>query len=94
MKLPKPFLVIEKSRTEVGEDLLPSQVIENLNESAVQASSQLNQTQKDQSLFDNTIAMENKTAQSTEYVVRAVCTKKLIFRARPKPIIANVANCN
>ena len=29
-------------------------------------------------------------ASTTEYVVRSIIRKKLIFKTRPKPIIANV----
>lgn len=92
VKLPKPFLVIEKSRTESGEDLLSSQIVDNLDESNIQKfHNETIHSQKEQSILDNTIAIENKTHQYTEYVVRAVCTKKLVFRARPKPIIANAS---
>jgi hypothetical protein len=28
--------------------------------------------------------------QETEYIVRAIVTKKLVFKIRPKPIIANL----
>ncbi|XP_043261928.1 chromosome transmission fidelity protein 8 homolog [Colletes gigas] len=29
-----------------------------------------------------------------EYIVKALVTKKLVFRSRPKPIIKNVPKCN
>lgn len=83
-KLDKPFAVLEKSRTNEGHQLL-DQTMSNLNNTSV-----MNNT-VEHSLLDNTVALENKTLQKTEYTVQAVITKKLIFKSRPKPIIANVA---
>lgn len=59
------------------------------------ASSDLNETTNlDQSInrtvLDSTIAIEHKSQTTTEYRVRAIVRKKLIFKTRPKPIIANV----
>lgn len=50
----------------------------------------LNDTHNNTTVLDTTVAIENKTKVRTEYVVRAIVKKKLIFKARPKPIIANV----
>ncbi|KAG7200345.1 hypothetical protein KM043_017802 [Ampulex compressa] len=36
----------------------------------------------------------SKDCSDTEYVVKAIVKKKLIFKARPKPIITNVPKCN
>lgn len=47
-------------------------------------------THNNTTVLDTTVAIENKTKVRTEYTVRAVVRKKLIFKARPKPIIANV----
>lgn len=41
-------------------------------------------------VLDTTVGIENKTKVRTEYTVRAIVKKKLIFKTRPKPIIANV----
>lgn len=41
-------------------------------------------------ILDTTVGIENKTKVRTEYTVRAIVKKKLIFKTRPKPIIANV----
>lgn len=41
-------------------------------------------------VLDTTVAIENKTKVRTEYTVRAIVKKKLIFKTRPKPIIANL----
>lgn len=83
-KLDKPFAVLEKSKTNEGEHLL------NATSANLDASCLLSQT-VDRTLLDSTVALENKTRQRTEYTVRAICTKKLTFKSRPKPIIANVA---
>ncbi|KAH8345937.1 hypothetical protein KR067_009634, partial [Drosophila pandora] len=84
-KLEKPFAVLEKSKTNEGERLLDTSI-------ATQDMTQLNATSgAERTVLDHTIAQEHKTRQRTEYTVRAVCTKKLIFKSRPKPIIANVA---
>lgn len=42
-------------------------------------------------VLDSTIAIEHKTKHNTEYLIQAIITKRLIFKSRPKPIIANVA---
>ncbi|XP_058986603.1 chromosome transmission fidelity protein 8 homolog isoform X2 [Musca domestica] len=82
-KLEKPFAVLEKSKTNEGQHII-DQTINYLNTSV------LNST-VDRTLLDNTVALENKTKQRTEYTVQAIVTKKLTFKSRPKPIIANVA---
>lgn len=84
-KLDKPFAVLEKSKTNEGEQLL------NLTNATLDASALNATTGGERTLLDNTVALEHKSRQRTEYTVRAICTKKLIFKSRPKPIIANVA---
>lgn len=42
-------------------------------------------------ILDSTISIENKTVQKTEYYVKAIVKRKIVFKSRPKPIIANVA---
>ncbi|XP_030372927.1 chromosome transmission fidelity protein 8 homolog [Scaptodrosophila lebanonensis] len=83
-KLDKPFAVLEKSKTNEGQQLLA-------NVDATLDATTLNTTGAERTLLDNTVALEHKSRQRTEYTVRAICTKKLIFKSRPKPIIANVA---
>ncbi|KAL7733975.1 hypothetical protein ACLKA6_011672 [Drosophila palustris] len=84
-KLDKPFAVLEKSKTNEEQQLL------NVTNATLDASA-LNATAgAERTLLDDTVALEHKSRQRTEYTVRAVCTKKLIFKSRPKPIIANVA---
>lgn len=79
----KPFAVLEKSKSNEGQHLL--------DQTGVNMNASLMNTTVDRTLMDNTIALENKTKQRTEYTVRAIITKKLTFKSRPKPIIANVA---
>ncbi|XP_076685457.1 chromosome transmission fidelity protein 8 homolog [Andrena cerasifolii] len=38
-------------------------------------------------------AADNSDAK-TEYIVKAIVKRKLVFRSRPKPIITNVPKCN
>ncbi|VVC37774.1 Chromosome transmission fidelity protein 8 [Cinara cedri] len=42
--------------------------------------------------FDKPLAVMKKTeeAEASSYIVQAIITKKLLFKNRPKPIIANV----
>ncbi|XP_011212968.2 chromosome transmission fidelity protein 8 homolog [Bactrocera dorsalis] len=81
-KLEKPFAVLEKLKSKDGKS--------SLNDTNMDSNATLNRT-IDCTILDSTVALENKSRQNTEYVVRALCTKKLIFKSRPKPIIANVA---
>ncbi|XP_011293005.2 chromosome transmission fidelity protein 8 homolog isoform X2 [Musca domestica] len=82
-KLEKPFAVLEKSKTNEGQHII-DQTINYLNTSVMNST-------VDRTLLDNTVALENKTKHRTEYTVQAIVTKKLTFKSRPKPIIANVA---
>lgn len=76
----KPFAVLEKvpKTNEADADAM------DLNQSQ-------NTTIADRTVLDSTIAIEHKSQTATEYQVRAIVHKRLIFKARPKPIIANVA---
>lgn len=40
--------------------------------------------------FEKPLAVMKKREEAEEYVVEAIVTKKLLFKSRPKPIIANV----
>lgn len=101
----KPFAVLEKSRTNDGTPLDP--LSQPCSQSSELSSSQNSTTDHPQSssadpdatlnltvdrtLLDTTIAIEHKSKQRTQYKVRAIVHKKIIFKGRPKPIIANVA---
>lgn len=73
----KPFAVLRK--------LLSNKSNETINEE-IDLDTTMNRTR-----LDTTVAIENKTQFTTEYTVCAIVKKKLIFKTRPKPIIANVA---
>lgn len=80
-KMEKPFAVLEK-------------VVRDMD--AAEAEMDSNQTANldvttNRTVLDSTIAIEHKSQTTTEYKVRAVVHKKLVFKTRPKPIIANVA---
>lgn len=78
----KPFAVLEKTVRVADET---DEMAEDLNQTA-NLDSTINRT-----VLDSTIAIEHKSQNTTEYRVRAIVRKKLIFKTRPKPIIANVA---
>lgn len=98
-KLEKPFAVLHKIRLpddDTANDTLNDRRDVNLNESefgnAANNSNQLNQTAApNRTILDSTLAIEHKTKHQTEYQVQAIITKRLVFKSRPKPIIANVA---
>lgn len=48
----------------------------------------MDMTQLDISMLDSTINIENRTKPTVEYHVKALIKKKLVFKTRPKPIIA------
>lgn len=81
-KMEKPFAVLEK----VVRDADPTDTEEmDLNQTAHL------DTTANRTVLDSTIAIEHKSQTTTEYRVRAIVRKKLVFKTRPKPIIANVA---
>ncbi|XP_055849192.1 chromosome transmission fidelity protein 8 homolog [Episyrphus balteatus] len=82
-KIEKPYAVLEKTKTNEGVSLSDTTTTDAGEVSTLNAT-------VDQTLLDTTAAIENKSAQRTEYKVRALVTKKLLFKSRPKPIIANV----
>ncbi|XP_011183790.1 chromosome transmission fidelity protein 8 homolog [Zeugodacus cucurbitae] len=83
-KLEKPFAVLEKLKNKDGKSSL------NDTNMTSDPNATLNKI-ADCTILDNTVVLENKSRQYTEYIVRALCTKKLTFKSRPKPIIANVS---
>jgi chromosome transmission fidelity protein 8 len=74
----KPYAVLEKVKK--GQPL--SQASQN---------ETISQTLSQSQFLDTTVAIENKSKQKTEYIVKAVVKKKVVFKSRPKPIIANIA---
>lgn len=80
-KIEKPFAVLQKI------SLPPNEVDESNVDLNVTANTSV--INHDRTVLDSTMAIEHKTPINTEYHVRAVIKKKLIFKARPKPIIAS-----
>lgn len=87
-KIDKPFAVLEKREkmTESEVNRLSQSLISN-SQPMDESISHVGET----TILDSTLAIENKTEHMTEYIVKALIKKKLVFKARPKPIIANVA---
>lgn len=81
-KVEKPFAVLEKVIRDADDAELEEM---DLNQTANL------DTTANRTVLDSTIAIEHKSQTTTEYRVRAIVRKKLVFKTRPKPIIANVA---
>ncbi|GAB0091965.1 Chromosome transmission fidelity protein 8 [Sergentomyia squamirostris] len=79
----KPFAVLQKVIKQVEKG-------SSADEEEMDVDVSVNQSISDSQILDSTVAIENKSQQKTEYLVKAIVKKKLIFRARPKPIIANI----
>ncbi|XP_037033141.1 chromosome transmission fidelity protein 8 homolog [Bradysia coprophila] len=80
--LDKPFAVLQKRHhNAVADDEV------NMNETNLDVSN----ISMGRTILDSTISIEHKTVQKTEYYVQAIVRRKIIFKSRPKPIIANVA---
>lgn len=88
----KPFAVLQKNRPttssqpQANQDADSTMVVDDDVVNLDASTASVNRT-----ILDSTVAIEHKTKQQTEYHVRAIIRKKVIFKARPKPIIANVA---
>lgn len=78
----KPYAVLEKC-VRVNDDF-------DANQDDPNRTADLNAT-ANRTVLDSTIAIEHKSQTTTEYQVQAIVRKKLVFKTRPKPIIANVA---
>lgn len=68
----------------------PLAVIEKVSKPENLDDSTFNSSQVDKSLLDSTINIQNRTRVRVQYDVRALIKRKLVFKQRPKPIIANV----
>lgn len=105
-KLEKPFAVLHKVRLPAGRDQRTTSVDDaddndvtltnatsQADDSAVLSGSQsfLDGSTMQHSRLDSTVAIEHKTKHNAEFHVKAIVTKRLVFKSRPKPIIANVA---
>ena len=93
-KIDKPFAVLQRVRLANALDRAAqlydlsnhSESIKSSNDSNLNLDVSNNRT-----VLDTTVAIEHKTKQNTEYLIKAIVSKKLVFISRPKPIIANVA---
>lgn len=91
-KFDKPLAVLHKNvytetrseKNEEQDESIDDTIL--LDESHQQSTRVHNNT----TVLDTTVAIENKTKVRTEYTVRAIVRKKLVFKTRPKPIIANL----
>lgn len=69
----------------------PFAVIEKVTTTDHNQTVDLDESNMERSQLGTTMVIENKTDFKTEYCVRAIVKKKLIFKTRPKPIVANIA---
>lgn len=99
-KMEKPFAVLEKIVQQVNEnDDIDESLICDQNTTLHNVTGTLNQSQhnitaNEHTVLDSTIAIQHKTKVETEYAVRAIVRRKIIFKSRPKPIIANMSKKN
>lgn len=95
-KIDKPLLVIEKSDIRKKPSITHDANEDNEEDETMLDISQVSHldstiASSNRTVLDSTVAVEHKTIPKTEYQVRAVVKHKILFKARPKPIIANVA---
>ncbi|XP_049299848.1 chromosome transmission fidelity protein 8 homolog [Anopheles funestus] len=96
-KIDKPLLVVEKcdlQRRDAGEDetmLDISQLTVTQSQEQHDLDSTAHSITSNRTVLDTTVAIEHKVVPKVEYRVRAVVRNKVLFKARPKPIIANVS---
>lgn len=76
----KPFAVLQK--------IMRSNQLDESNMD-LNTTADMSAVQHNQTILDSTIAVEHKSLTNIEYCVRAIVKKKLLFKARPKPIISN-----
>lgn len=80
--LEKPFAVLQKRENTVTPDE---------DDDIDDANLDMSNISMGRTILDSTISIEHKTVQRTEYYVQAIVKRKIIFKSRPKPIVANVA---
>uniref|UniRef100_A0A182PGC4 Chromosome transmission fidelity protein 8 n=1 Tax=Anopheles epiroticus TaxID=199890 RepID=A0A182PGC4_9DIPT len=98
-KIDKPLLVMEKCDLNRAEDDADEQETTMLDISQVpmtqgsehELDSTAHSVTSNRTVLDSTVAIEHKVVPKVEYRVRAVVRSKVLFKARPKPIIANVS---
>ncbi|XP_050079750.1 chromosome transmission fidelity protein 8 homolog [Anopheles maculipalpis] len=100
-KIDKPLLVVEKcdlkrrDATDEDETMLDISQLPVTQSQEQQQQQDLDSTAhsiaSNRTVLDTTVAIEHKVLPKVEYRVRAVVRNKVLFKARPKPIIANVS---
>ncbi|XP_058170632.1 chromosome transmission fidelity protein 8 homolog [Anopheles ziemanni] len=95
-KIDKPLLVVEKQdiRGSDGDDEtmldISQMVTTTQGDDEHELDSTAHSVTSNRTVLDSTVAIEHKVVPKVEYRVRAVVRNKVLFKARPKPIIANV----
>lgn len=98
-KLEKPFAVLRKQQPANSGSISSqapatpssqSRLHEDSDATLLGASQPLDSSMS-RTVLDSTVAIEHKTRLNVEFLVEAIITKRLVFKSRPKPIIANVA---
>ncbi|EDO63321.1 AGAP012170-PA, partial [Anopheles gambiae str. PEST] len=97
-KIDKPLLVVEKcdlnrrdDDDEGDEMMLDVSQLPMTQGSEHELDSTAQSVTSNRTVLDSTVAIEHKVVPKVEYRVRAVVRSKVLFKARPKPIIANVS---
>ncbi|XP_026480470.1 chromosome transmission fidelity protein 8 homolog [Ctenocephalides felis] len=87
----EPFALLEK-KTVHSEADTPAEISRTIDDSVLEASNTSINTSlsSNRTVLDSTLAIEEKSKSNVCYVVKALIKKKLVFKTRPKPIIANV----
>ena len=91
VKLEKPLVIMEKCQKQIVKEEEIKESLDRVNACGDEASNIQNQA-TDMEIDDmtNTSAADGVEKHGTVYNVRAIIRKKLLFKSRPKPIIANV----
>ncbi|KFB53892.1 hypothetical protein ZHAS_00022338 [Anopheles sinensis] len=95
-KIDKPLLVVEKRDIGSSGDGADDETMLDISQMVTQGDDEheLDSTAQsvtsNRTVLDSTVAIEHKVVPKVEYRVRAVVRNKVLFKARPKPIIANV----
>nr|XP_040235820.2 chromosome transmission fidelity protein 8 homolog [Anopheles coluzzii] len=97
-KIDKPLLVVEKCDLNRRDDddegdelMLDVSQLPMTQGSEHELDSTAQSVTSNRTVLDSTVAIEHKVVPKVEYRVRAVVRSKVLFKARPKPIIANVS---
>lgn len=91
VKLEKPLVIMEKCQKQIVKEEEIKDSLELVNACGDDVSNtQSETTEMEVDDMTKTSAADNVEKHGTVYNVRAIIRKKLLFKSRPKPIIANV----